>query len=81
MSEIDVLNEPLQTSSNLIEGRWQLMFTTRPGTASPIQVFTFSVSPVTSILKIVSSECKLSCVLLFTKRHSYSKFYVYVCCP
>ncbi|KAL2470465.1 putative plastid-lipid-associated protein 12 [Abeliophyllum distichum] len=25
------------TSSNLIEGRWQLMFTTRPGTASPIQ--------------------------------------------
>lgn len=27
-----------QTSSSLIEGRWQLMFTTRPGTASPIQV-------------------------------------------
>ncbi|KAL7174636.1 hypothetical protein ACSBR2_033806 [Camellia fascicularis] len=27
----------LQTSSSLIEGRWQLMFTTRPGTASPIQ--------------------------------------------
>jgi hypothetical protein len=27
-----------QTGSNLIEGRWQLMFTTRPGTASPIQV-------------------------------------------
>ncbi|KAG6790982.1 hypothetical protein POTOM_000092 [Populus tomentosa] len=26
-----------QTGSNLIEGRWQLMFTTRPGTASPIQ--------------------------------------------
>ncbi|KAK8649238.1 hypothetical protein V6N13_129971 [Hibiscus sabdariffa] len=25
------------TSSDLIEGRWQLMFTTRPGTASPIQ--------------------------------------------
>ncbi|KAF3452616.1 hypothetical protein FNV43_RR03049 [Rhamnella rubrinervis] len=25
------------TSSSLIEGRWQLMFTTRPGTASPIQ--------------------------------------------
>ncbi|CAM6125693.1 unnamed protein product [Calypogeia fissa] len=25
------------TSSPLIEGRWQLMFTTRPGTASPIQ--------------------------------------------
>lgn len=25
------------TSSGLIEGRWQLMFTTRPGTASPIQ--------------------------------------------
>ncbi|PSR86871.1 Plastid-lipid-associated protein [Actinidia chinensis var. chinensis] len=28
---------PDPTSSNLIEGRWQLMFTTRPGTASPIQ--------------------------------------------
>nr|KAJ0227067.1 hypothetical protein LSAT_V11C100026980 [Lactuca sativa] len=27
----------LQTSSSLIEGRWQLIFTTRPGTASPIQ--------------------------------------------
>ncbi|KAI5675183.1 hypothetical protein M9H77_06133 [Catharanthus roseus] len=25
------------TSSSLIEGRWQLMFTTRPGSASPIQ--------------------------------------------
>ncbi|KAL5765114.1 hypothetical protein ACOSQ2_017708 [Xanthoceras sorbifolium] len=25
------------TGSSLIEGRWQLMFTTRPGTASPIQ--------------------------------------------
>ncbi|CAM6089469.1 unnamed protein product [Calypogeia fissa] len=25
------------TSSPLIEGRWQLMFTTRPGTASPVQ--------------------------------------------
>ncbi|KAF9587658.1 hypothetical protein IFM89_004490 [Coptis chinensis] len=25
------------TSSNLIEGRWKLIFTTRPGTASPIQ--------------------------------------------
>ncbi|KAJ3678665.1 hypothetical protein LUZ60_002468 [Juncus effusus] len=25
------------TSSNLIEGSWQLIFTTRPGTASPIQ--------------------------------------------
>ncbi|XP_017983555.1 PREDICTED: probable plastid-lipid-associated protein 12, chloroplastic isoform X2 [Theobroma cacao] len=28
---------PDPTSSDLIEGRWQLMFTTRPGTASPIQ--------------------------------------------
>lgn len=28
----------LQTNSSLIEGRWQLIFTTRPGTASPIQV-------------------------------------------
>ncbi|PON83911.1 Plastid lipid-associated protein/fibrillin conserved domain containing protein [Trema orientale] len=28
---------PDPTSSSLIEGRWQLMFTTRPGTASPIQ--------------------------------------------
>ncbi|CAN0910238.1 Probable plastid-lipid-associated protein 12, chloroplastic [Linum grandiflorum] len=28
---------PDPTESNLIEGRWQLMFTTRPGTASPIQ--------------------------------------------
>ncbi|XP_020584060.1 probable plastid-lipid-associated protein 12, chloroplastic isoform X5 [Phalaenopsis equestris] len=28
---------PDPTKSNLIEGLWQLMFTTRPGTASPIQ--------------------------------------------
>ncbi|KAE8037012.1 hypothetical protein FH972_009639 [Carpinus fangiana] len=28
---------PEPTSSSLIEGRWQLMFTTRPQTASPIQ--------------------------------------------
>ncbi|EXB29013.1 putative plastid-lipid-associated protein 12 [Morus notabilis] len=28
---------PDPTSSSLIEGRWQLMFTTRPGSASPIQ--------------------------------------------
>jgi hypothetical protein len=28
----------LQTNSSLIEGSWQLIFTTRPGTASPIQV-------------------------------------------
>lgn len=28
---------PEPTNSSLIEGRWQLMFTTRPGTASPIQ--------------------------------------------
>ncbi|KAJ4840396.1 putative plastid-lipid-associated protein 12, chloroplastic [Turnera subulata] len=28
---------PGPTNSDLIEGRWQLMFTTRPGTASPIQ--------------------------------------------
>ncbi|XP_078148042.1 plastid-lipid associated protein PAP / fibrillin family protein [Carex rostrata] len=28
---------PDPTSSNLIEGSWQLIFTTRPGTASPIQ--------------------------------------------
>ncbi|XP_043691086.1 probable plastid-lipid-associated protein 12, chloroplastic [Telopea speciosissima] len=28
---------PDPTSSGLIEGRWQLIFTTRPGTASPIQ--------------------------------------------
>ncbi|KAJ7979041.1 Plastid-lipid associated protein PAP / fibrillin family protein [Quillaja saponaria] len=28
---------PNPTTSSLIEGRWQLMFTTRPGTASPIQ--------------------------------------------
>ncbi|KAJ0020686.1 hypothetical protein Pint_31320 [Pistacia integerrima] len=28
---------PDPTGSSLIEGRWQLMFTTRPGTASPIQ--------------------------------------------
>ncbi|GAV88454.1 PAP_fibrillin domain-containing protein [Cephalotus follicularis] len=28
---------PDPTSSSLIEGSWQLMFTTRPGTASPIQ--------------------------------------------
>ncbi|XP_017414428.1 probable plastid-lipid-associated protein 12, chloroplastic isoform X2 [Vigna angularis] len=28
---------PDPTNSSLIEGRWQLIFTTRPGTASPIQ--------------------------------------------
>eukprot|EP00897_Mesotaenium_endlicherianum_P007469 jgi/Mesen1/6750/ME000344S06028 len=28
---------PNPTSSELIEGRWQLLYTTRPGTASPIQ--------------------------------------------
>ncbi|XP_002528121.2 probable plastid-lipid-associated protein 12, chloroplastic [Ricinus communis] len=28
---------PDPTNSSLIEGQWQLMFTTRPGTASPIQ--------------------------------------------
>ncbi|KAG5227576.1 plastid-lipid-associated protein [Salix suchowensis] len=32
---LEGVSEP--TGSNLIEGRWQLMFTTRPGTASPIQ--------------------------------------------
>lgn len=31
------LSNCLQTSSSLIEGRWQLVFTTRPGTASIIQ--------------------------------------------
>lgn len=38
---VQVLEEaqgvPEPTSSSLIEGRWQLMFTTRPSTASPIQ--------------------------------------------
>ncbi|KMT14377.1 hypothetical protein BVRB_4g071570 [Beta vulgaris subsp. vulgaris] len=33
----DVKGVPDPTSSGLIEGRWRLMFTTRPGTASPIQ--------------------------------------------
>lgn len=33
----DVKGVPDPTSSSMIEGRWQLMFTTRPGTASPIQ--------------------------------------------
>ncbi|KAF4359172.1 hypothetical protein F8388_005281 [Cannabis sativa] len=33
----DLKGVPDPTSSDLIEGRWQLMFTTRPGTASPIQ--------------------------------------------
>ncbi|XP_010673531.2 probable plastid-lipid-associated protein 12, chloroplastic [Beta vulgaris subsp. vulgaris] len=33
----DVKGVPEPTSSGLIEGRWRLMFTTRPGTASPIQ--------------------------------------------
>ncbi|ONK57236.1 uncharacterized protein A4U43_C10F18000 [Asparagus officinalis] len=35
LEEIKGVPEP--TSSSLIEGRWQLIFTTRPGTASPIQ--------------------------------------------
>ncbi|CAO2837191.1 unnamed protein product [Amaranthus hypochondriacus] len=33
----DSIGVPDPTSSSLIEGRWRLMFTTRPGTASPIQ--------------------------------------------
>ncbi|XP_057797904.1 probable plastid-lipid-associated protein 12, chloroplastic isoform X1 [Salvia miltiorrhiza] len=33
----DVKGVPEPTGSTLIEGRWQLMFTTRPPTASPIQ--------------------------------------------
>ncbi|XP_077231333.1 plastid-lipid associated protein PAP / fibrillin family protein [Tasmannia lanceolata] len=33
----DLKGLPDPTSSSLIEGCWQLMFTTRPGTASPIQ--------------------------------------------
>lgn len=32
----DCLQNP--TASPLLEGRWRLLFTTRPGTASPIQV-------------------------------------------
>ncbi|KAB2016380.1 hypothetical protein ES319_D08G092800v1 [Gossypium barbadense] len=40
------------TSSDLIEGRWQLMFTTRPGTASPIQVYLRTNDPrVSNIVK------------------------------
>ncbi|XP_078445986.1 plastid-lipid associated protein PAP / fibrillin family protein [Wolffia australiana] len=35
LENVKGVTEP--TSSSLIEGRWQLMFTTRPGTASPIQ--------------------------------------------
>ncbi|MQM07996.1 hypothetical protein Taro_040842 [Colocasia esculenta] len=33
----DLKGVPEPTSSSFIEGRWQLIFTTRPGTASPIQ--------------------------------------------
>ncbi|XP_021728861.1 probable plastid-lipid-associated protein 12, chloroplastic [Chenopodium quinoa] len=33
----EVKGVPDPTSSSLIEGKWRLMFTTRPGTASPIQ--------------------------------------------
>ncbi|XP_068640175.1 probable plastid-lipid-associated protein 12, chloroplastic [Aristolochia californica] len=33
----DLQAVPDPTSSSLVEGSWQLMFTTRPGTASPIQ--------------------------------------------
>nr|GMD13094.1 probable plastid-lipid-associated protein 12, chloroplastic isoform X2 [Ipomoea batatas] len=35
LEDLEGISNP--TSSSLIEGRWQLMFTTRPGTASPIQ--------------------------------------------
>ncbi|KAK9673703.1 hypothetical protein RND81_12G184800 [Saponaria officinalis] len=35
LEELKGISDP--TSSDLIEGRWMLMFTTRPGTASPIQ--------------------------------------------
>ncbi|WCJ32419.1 Plastid-lipid associated protein PAP / fibrillin family protein [Euphorbia peplus] len=35
LEDLEGVSQP--TESDLIEGRWQLMFTTRPGTASPIQ--------------------------------------------
>ncbi|KAL1295578.1 hypothetical protein AAHE18_19G220800 [Arachis hypogaea] len=50
---------PDPTKSNLIEGRWQLIFTTRPGTASPIQGTTFvlqkQTEPRQRLLTAVSS--------------------------
>lgn len=45
------VNEP--TSSNLIEGTWRLMFTTRPGTASPIQRTFVGVDAFTVFQEIV----------------------------
>ncbi|ESW14646.1 hypothetical protein PHAVU_007G005400 [Phaseolus vulgaris] len=50
---------PDPTNSNLIEGRWQLIFTTRPGTASPIQGTTFvlqkQTEPRQKLLTAISS--------------------------
>ncbi|KAL3751075.1 hypothetical protein ACJRO7_011965 [Eucalyptus globulus] len=60
---------PDPTSSDLIEGRWQLMFTTRPGTASPIQR-TFVGVDVFSVFQEIylrSNDPRVSNIVVFSE--------------
>ncbi|KAL2651592.1 hypothetical protein R1flu_019720 [Riccia fluitans] len=54
LEELGGLPDP--TFSPLIEGRWQLMFTTRPGTASPIQRTFVGVDAFTVFQEIALSD-------------------------
>ncbi|CAA7048465.1 unnamed protein product [Microthlaspi erraticum] len=61
---------PNPTDSELIEGRWQLMFTTRPGTASPIQR-TFTGVDVFTVfqdvyLKTTNNDPRVSNIVKFS---------------
>ncbi|KMT15113.1 hypothetical protein BVRB_3g062320 [Beta vulgaris subsp. vulgaris] len=55
----------IQTSSGLIEGRWRLMFTTRPGTASPIQRTFVGVDFFNVLLISLSLSCSLALLFFF----------------
>ncbi|KAL3700171.1 hypothetical protein R1sor_018193 [Riccia sorocarpa] len=54
LEELGGVQDP--TFSPLIEGRWQLMFTTRPGTASPIQRTFVGVDAFTVFQEIVLTD-------------------------
>ncbi|XP_030447911.1 probable plastid-lipid-associated protein 12, chloroplastic [Syzygium oleosum] len=60
---------PDPTSSDLIEGRWQLMFTTRPGTASPIQRTFVGVDVFTVFQEIYlrSNDPRVSNIVVFSE--------------
>jgi len=58
------------TGSPLIEGRWQLMYTTRPGTASPIQRTFVGVDAFTVFQEIVlngTEDPRVSNIVQFSK--------------